>query len=65
MTSIDGWTDALVEEIEGWSDMLHVHVHYADDGEGHRDFMGISVRPEGRERLRALIERLENAEKET
>jgi hypothetical protein len=57
MTSeqIDALVQAVADEIGCWSDMQHLKVRYCDDGNGYRDFMGMSVTCAGRESLRKVI----------
>jgi hypothetical protein len=57
MTSeqIDALVEAVAEQIGCWSDMEHLKIRYCDDGDGYRDFMGMSVTREGRESLRKAI----------
>jgi hypothetical protein len=52
--NIDELVKAISEMIEGWGDD-QLHAGYANDGEGHFDFVGFKMRDAGRAELREVL----------
>jgi len=47
--------ETLVSTIEHWSNGDQVRISYAYDGDGHFDFMGVTVEKPGRDELAAVL----------
>lgn len=56
--------DVIADAIEGWTDGIEFKCSYAHDGDGHFDFMGMKITPEGRAALAKVLAKEEEEEEE-